>query len=415
MMRRWRMAVTLLAVVLAAAGCGYSGLDDLPVPGARGTGNGSYTISALIPSAGGLVANAPVQIDDVEVGSVGDIRVVNWNADVTIRLDPGVKVRKGSHVQVGMTSVLGSTHLEIVQPDTPTAGYLRAGDTIPLPACPAQANIAVPDTPDPVPDIDAAQQVPGCSYPTTEQVLSALSVVLNGGGLAQFGDIVKEMSALFDGRSRQIADLIPRLGTLVGDLDRQRGTIIDAMDGLDRLTGEINRQTPTVEKALAEAPKILGLLNEQRPQFVTALAALAKLSRTANDVLDASSRDITTVVQNLRPATAGLAAAGPALPASTKILLTFPFLEETIPQIVKGDYVNSDLVLDLTFDKLKSTIFRSVGVVGPEGVMGQPAGNAGRGLNPFTAPLDPSGQRPPDTDRPVPAPGALPGGGGGGR
>ena len=45
----------------------------------------------------------------------------------------------------------------------------------------------------PEPDINSAQQVPGCSYPTTEQVLSSLSVVLNGGGLSQFGDVVHEM------------------------------------------------------------------------------------------------------------------------------------------------------------------------------------------------------------------------------
>ena len=91
-----------------------------------------------------------------------------------------------------------------------------------------------------------------------------------------------------------------------------------------------------------------------------------------------------------------------------KILLTFPFLEEAIPTIVKGDYVNSDLVLDLTFERLNNTIFRSVGAVGPEAVAGTPAGAAKRGLDPFTSPLTPGGERRPDSDEPVPAPAATP-------
>ncbi|ROZ84794.1 MlaD family protein [Gordonia sp. OPL2] len=407
MRRHLRMAIALLAVVLASSACGFSGLNNLPVPGAQGTGNGSTEISAVLPSAAGLVTNAPVMMDDATVGSVGKITVQNWNAEMGIRLDPGVRVRKGSHVMVGMTSVLGSTHLQIVEPET-SDGYLQAGDQIPLPACPQQANIAAPTDVAPVADINSAQQVPGCSYPTTEQVLSSLSVVLNGGGLSQFGDIVHEMNSIFDGHQKQIRSLIPRLSTLVADLDRQTGNIISAMDGLDRLSASINEQKPTVEKALADAPKILQLLNDQRQQFVTALDSLARLSKTTNDVLDANSEDVKTIVGNVKLALAQLAAAGPSLPGSLKILLTFPFLEEAIPTIVKGDYVNSDLVLDLTFEKLNDSIFRAVGVVGPEAVAGKPAGAAKQGMNPFTSPLKPGGERKPDTKDPVPSIPGLP-------
>ncbi|WP_419222528.1 MlaD family protein [Gordonia sp. CPCC 206044] len=405
-MRRLRAAFVLVVIVAVAAACGIPTLNSMPVPGAQGTDNGSYEISAVIPSAAGLVPNAPVMIDDVTVGSVGQIQVQNWNAEVPIRLDAGTKVRKGSHVMVGMTSVLGSTHLEIVQPEK-SDGYLAAGDQIPLPKCPQQNNIDRP-TAAPVADINSAQMVPGCSYPTTEQVLSSLSVVLNGGGLSQFGDIVHEMNQIFDGRQDTITKLVPRLNTLVADLDGQTSNIVAAMQGLDRLTGTVNQQSATIEKALADGPKILGLLNDQREQFVTALNSLRKLSVTANDVLDANSQDIKTIVANLKPALAQLAAAGPSLPASLKILLTFPFLEETIPQIVKGDYVNSDLVLDLTFEKLNSSIFRSVSVVGPEGVAGKPAGAAKQGMNPFTAPLKPGGEKRPDSKNPVPATDVLP-------
>ena len=67
--------------------------------------------------------------------------------------------------------------------------------------------------------------------------------------------------------------------------------------------------------------------------------------------------------------------------------------------------------------------FASLGVTGPEGVFGRPAGAAARGLNPFIAPLQPGGERLPDSAEPIPAnmvpqvtpspPAAVPAAGGG--
>ncbi|MCZ4537784.1 MCE family protein [Gordonia terrae] len=391
------------SLALVLAGCSFDGPNSLPVPGAEGTGGGSYEITAVIPSAAGLVNNAPVLIDDATVGSIGDIEVQDWNALVTMRLNDGVIVPRGSHVMVGLTSVLGSTHLEIVQPAEPEGGRLEPGDQIPLTKCPEQSNIVTDPSVPAVPDINAAQQVSACTYPSTEQVLSSLSVVLNGGGLSQIGDIVHEMSDVLGGREEQIKKLIPRLNTLVADLDAQKGNIIRATEGLDRLSRTMNEQRGTIERALADAPQILQLLVDQRQQFLDTLGSVATLSKTANDILDANSEDIVTIVEGIEPALDQLQAAGPAMTQSLNILLTFPFYEPTIRRIVKGDYVNSDLVLDLTLERLNKTMFASLGVTGPEGVLGRPAGAAARGLNPFIAPLQPGGERLPDSAEPIPA------------
>ncbi|MBM7276845.1 MCE family protein [Gordonia rubripertincta] len=400
---RGGLAAGAVAFTTLLAGCSFDGPNSLPVPGAAGTGGGSYEITALIPSAAGLVNNAPVLIDDSTVGSIGDIEVQDWNALVTIRLNKGVIIPRGSHVMVGMTSVLGSTHLEIVQPAEPEGGRLEAGDEIPLTKCPEQSNIVSDPKVPAVPDINAAQQVAACTYPSTEQVLSSLSVVLNGGGLSQVGDIVHEMSEVFGGREDQIKKLIPRLNTLVADLNAQKGNIIRATEGLDRLSRTMNEQKDTIERALDASPQILQLLVDQRQQFLDTLASVSKLSKTANDILDANSEDIVTIVEGIEPALDQLQASGPAMTQSLNILLTFPFYEPTVRKIVKGDFVNSDLTLDLTVDRLSETMFASLGVTGPEGVFGKPAGAAARGLNPFTAPLIPGGEKLPDTAEPVPA------------
>ena len=265
------VGATVVSTALVASGCGFDGLNSMPIPGADGTGRGSYELTTIIPNAANLVQNAPVMINDATVGSVGKISVKNWQAQVTLRLNKGTSIPVGSHVMVGMTSVLGSLHLEIVQPDSADSGTLQAGDEIPAAGCPEPENIPEPENQEPIPDINSAQQVAACTYPTTEQVLSSLSVVLNGGGLAQVGDIITELNNSMAGREDVLRELIPRLNTLVEELSGQRANIIRAMEGLDRMTARINEQTPVVEKALADGPKILSLLSDQRVQFTDAL------------------------------------------------------------------------------------------------------------------------------------------------
>ncbi|GAB2655781.1 MCE family protein [Gordonia jinhuaensis] len=385
--------MVLAAIVFLCAGCGFNGLNSMTVPGAQGTDRGSYHLTAIIPDAAGLVQNAPVLLDDATVGSVGTMKVDHWKARITVRLNGGTRIPEGSHVMVGMTSVLGSMNLQIVQPAQPNGRYLAAGATIPFTKCPEQRNIQTdPGTPQ-VPDVNVAQQVSQCTYPSTEQALSSLSVILNGGGLAQAGDIVHELDATLGGREALIAELIPRLNTLVSDLNSQRDNIIDAMTGLDRLSAILADNKTTVANALADGPKILKVLVDQRPQFVAALDALGKLSATTDDILDANSGDIKTITANLVPVLDQLQRSGPSLTNSLDILLTFPFSEKVIPQIVRGDYVNAAINLDLTQGRLQRGVLAEVGggstFYGPEGVLGKPAGAAAHGVDPFTAPLDP--------------------------
>ncbi len=400
----------VVSSALVASGCGFDGLNSLPVPGAEGTGSGSYELIATIPNAANLVQNAPVLINDATVGSVGKIEVKNWQAEITLRLNKGTQVPVGSYIMVGLTSVLGSLNIQIVQPKDADQGTMKPRQEIPAASCPEQESISPPPNEEPIPDIYSAQQVAACTYPTTEQVLSSLSVVLNGGGLAQVGDIVHELNKVMSGRQDVLRDLLPRLNTLVGDLNTQRENIILAMEGLDRMTQSINDQTPVVEKALADGPKILKLLVDQRVHFTDALAALAAMSRTTDDILQANSEDIQVLVSNLVPVLDQLQSTGPSLTQSLGILLTFPFAEQAIPQIVRGDYVNGAINLDLTFGRLQRGALASVGVAsqfyGPEGMFGKPAGAAGRSDNPFTGPLeaDPA----PQTTAPTDNPSALP-------
>ncbi|GAC57883.1 Mce family protein [Gordonia hirsuta DSM 44140 = NBRC 16056] len=383
-----------VALVLPLSACGGEGLvSNVAAFGAQGTGEGSYEITARIPSAAGLVRNARVMMYDSTVGSVGRVSVDDWAAEITIRLNGDVKVPKGSHAMIGMTSVLGSSHLALVPPAEPTGAFVEPGGALALPDCPEQTNLAQPQG-KPVPDINLAQTVDPCRYPTTEQVLSSLSVVLNGGGLSQMGEVVDELSTAFGGRGEELSSLIPRLNTLVTDLEKQTGNIIAATEGLDRLSASINAQSSTVQRALASGPQILQLLKDQEQNLVTALGRVGDLSSTANEILRRNGDDFRVIAPNMRALMDQLANTGPALMNSLRILLTFPFIQESIGTVVKGDYVNSDLVLDLTFDRINETMMTSLALTGPEGLLGAAAGNARKSADPLIAPFLPDWNRP---------------------
>ena len=168
-------------------------------------------------------------INDVVVGSVGKMTVQGWHANVEVSIRPDVVVPENAVASVGQTSLLGSMHLQLNPPiGEPPRGRLQPGATIPLSK--------------------------SSTYPSTEQTLSLLSLVINAGGLAQLGDIVHNFNASVHGREQQIRDLLTRLDTFVGVLDQQRDNIIASIQALNRLAGTFAAQRDALTEALNKVP-----------------------------------------------------------------------------------------------------------------------------------------------------------------
>src|SRR3979411_1926988 len=152
--KRLTSAGACLAVTMT--GCSFQGLNSLPLPGAVGRGPDAVTYHVEVPNVATLESNSPVMIDDVVVGSVGKMTVQDWHADVEISVKPDVAVPANAVATVGQTSLLGSMHLALNPPlGQAPEGKLQPGATIPL-------NMT-------------------STYPSTEQTLSSLSAVVNGG------------------------------------------------------------------------------------------------------------------------------------------------------------------------------------------------------------------------------------------
>ncbi|MFI1239480.1 MCE family protein [Nocardia salmonicida] len=331
-MRPQRMLAGLavgVAVTLGATGCQWDGLNSLPMPGSEGRGPGSYTVRIQMPNVTTLTRNSPVRVDDVEVGTVTGIDVEGWHALVTVSLNPEVKLPANAIAKIGQTSLLGSNHVELSAPTTtPPEGQLRNNDVIPLERAGA--------------------------YPTTEQVLSSLSVVLNGGGIAQLETITRELNAALNGREAEIADLLPQLDQLVTGLDKQTGDIIAAMEGLDRLAGNLADQKDVLARAIDEIHPALTVLADRTANITRAITSLGELSEVTERIIQTSGDDLKANLASLGPVLETLANTGTNLIDAMGILPTFPFPIKNIGNAIKGDYLNLFITFDLTGKRLDS-------------------------------------------------------------
>ena len=319
-------------VALTGTGCAFHGLNSLPLPGAVGRGPGADIYHVEMANVVTMESNSPVMIDDVVIGSVGPMKVKDWHADVEISVKRDVVIPANAVASIGQTSLLGSMHLELNPPlGQPSVGRLRPGATIPLSRSSA--------------------------YPSTEQTLSSLSLVVNGGGLGQIGDIIHNFSAALAGRGGAVRDLINRFDTFVGTLDQQRDNIIASITALDQLAGTFAAQHDVITEALRKLPPALNVLIKERPRLTAALDHLRTFSNTATGLINDTQADLVRNLKNLEPTIKGLADVGPDLDKALAALTVFPFTQNFVDRAVRGDYFNLHVQLDLTIPKLKGALF----------------------------------------------------------
>jgi phospholipid/cholesterol/gamma-HCH transport system substrate-binding protein len=318
-------------VVLTATGCAFNGLNSLPLPGAGGRGPGASVYHVEVANVGTLEANSPVMIDDVVVGSIRRMTVRRWHANVEVSVRPGVVIPANAVASVGQTSLLGSMHLALNSPlGQPPSGRLQPGATIPLNR--------------------------SSTYPSTEQTLSSVSVVLNAGGLGQFGDIIHNFNAALSGRAGDVRDLLTRLDRFVGTLDQQRHNLVASIAALNRLSGTLAGQRDVITQALYKIPPALDVLIKERPRLTTALNKLGTFSDTATRLVNDAGSDLVKNLQNLAPAIGALADIGPDLDQAIAYAPTFPFTQGFIDRYVRGDYINGQFNIDLTNGALRKSL-----------------------------------------------------------
>ncbi|MFN8071087.1 MAG: MCE family protein [Mycobacterium sp.] len=327
-----RLVLTAACVAVSVSGCSFGGLNSLPLPGAVGRGPGAATYHVELANVATLEPNSPVLVGDVVVGSVNAMKVRDWHADVEISVKPDVEIPANAVATVGQTSLLGSMHLALNPPlGVAPSGRLTPGSTLGLSK--------------------------SSTYPSTEQTLSALSVVINGGGVGQIGDIVNQLNRALNGREPQIRDLLQRLNDFVGVLATQRDAINATVASLNRVAGTFAAQRDVLTRALDRIPPALDVLVAERPNLTAALDKLGTFSAVATEVVNDTQADLVHNLRNLEPTLRSLADVGPELDKALSYFTAFPYGQATIDRAIRGDYLNQFIIFDFTVPRLKKTLF----------------------------------------------------------
>ena len=227
-MTAMRGGIAMAAAVLITSGCATNGLASLPLP-APGLGSGGYTLTAVFSNALNLPMNAKVKLAGADVGQVESMVARNYTAVTTLRIRNGVLLPRGSTAELRTATPLGDVFVALKPPandpaDDPT---LHNGDTIGLDSTAAAA--------------------------TVESVLSSAAILVNGGAVRNFTNIINGFGKATGDQGQAFGELIHKSNQLVRTLDTRSDQISTALTQLSRLADQVDAKDATITDLMTAA------------------------------------------------------------------------------------------------------------------------------------------------------------------
>lgn len=347
-MSRRSFLVALAALPLAGftTGCDLQP-NSYTFPGQRAVGDDGYTITVAFDRVENLVSNSNVQLDNVTIGTVTDIAVdEDWKATVELRIADEQRLPVGSRFAIGQKTLLGAQYVEVATPEGGSTDYLADGAQVPV-------------------------EQTG-TYPSTEHVLGAASLLLNNGGLSQISTITGELSTALRDRVPETRDLVGQLNTLLGTLDRNRQDLVAALDGVADLSRDLKQNQAVIGRAIDGITPGLRALNQEREALVRAIRDTGRMSVDAGRVIAVNDRAIRGNLASLDTVVTRLGSTSGDLVDALKLGFSIPFPAMTTSAAIRGDYANLFATLDVSLPSLASAWL---------------GGSAFQSVNPLTAPV----------------------------
>ncbi|MFE9578792.1 MCE family protein [Nocardia sp. NPDC006044] len=314
------LAIGVTATLVTS--CASDGIYSVPLPGGADVGDHPMYIDIQFDDVLDLVPQSAVKVEGLPVGRVEDIKIGKdqWTATVRAVVNSSVDLPANARAEVRQSNLLGEKFIELSKPAAePETKKLTDGSVIPVDHTRHATEI--------------------------EQVLGAMSLLLNGGGVAQLQPIVTELNKTIGGREDRVRSLLDQANILIKGLDDQVDDITRALDGLDVLSSRVSRQTDQIGKILDQLPEGVRILEEQRPQLVGLLTQLDRVGQAGFDVLQHSKDDLIRDLTSLRPTLQELGKAAPDLITALPLIPTYPFPDSTLESTFGGS-VNTWLSVD---------------------------------------------------------------------
>ncbi|WP_169815443.1 MCE family protein [Nocardia yamanashiensis] len=240
MSRRFAPAVPAVCAALLS-GCAVT-VADLPLP-APGVSGPSYHLTAVFGNALNLPDRAKVRVAGADVGEVESMTARDYTAVVSLRILDSVRLPAGTTAELRSATPLGDIFVSLVPPaGTAGAATLRDGDTIPIGST-----------------VTAA---------TVEEVLSATTLLVNGGVIRNLTRVLNGMGeAMNDGGDRLTA-LIGRSRDLLSTMAARSADLRGVLTRTAALADALDARRDAIDEVLASAAPALTVIAENTAQIV---------------------------------------------------------------------------------------------------------------------------------------------------
>ena len=395
--RKSALAIAV-ATAIVSSGCATNGLASLPLP-APGLGSGGYTLTAVFSNALNLPMNARVKLAGADVGQVESMVARNYTAVTRLRIANGVLLPRGSTAELRTATPLGDVFVALKPPaaDSPNIPTLKDGDTIGLDSTAAAA--------------------------TVESVLSSAAILVNGGAVRNFTNIINGFGKATGDQGQAFGDLIRKSNQLLGTLDTRSDQISSALTQLSRLADQLDAKDQTITDLMAAASPATSALADNTTELSNLAVQVGDTTRLLARFPSIGGTDTSgrSVIRDLN--TVAGAANDVAVSPDTSWLA----LNRLIPPLVKSTAGNS-ISVRVSVDKLVLGSIPDIGFPGDIGLHGPHRYNwnqligslkytlwrlqervVGRGPNSPQVPVIPDPNIPGQIDvAPAPAPGPQP-------
>src|SRR5262249_11757934 len=137
----------------------------------------------------------------------------------------------------------------------------------------------------PLKDGDTIPLKNSSAYPTTEQTLASLAMILRGGGISNLEVLQNEVNNILAGRGPQIRAFLGKLDIFTAQLNQQRDDITHAIDSTNRLLAYVANRSDVLDRVLTDSPPLIKHFAEKQDLLINAVDSVGRLSQAADQYL----------------------------------------------------------------------------------------------------------------------------------